>query len=103
MPVETAVDKTLAEMSDGFLLKPLLLKHKAEVKGMILTEYNEEEVMNGFREEALAEGIQKGIITTLIGLVADNLLSVREASKRANMSEKDFVELMHSHDFKSVV
>ena len=25
-----------------------MLKHKAEVKGMILTEYNEEEVMNGF-------------------------------------------------------
>lgn len=32
-----------------------MLKHKAEVKGMILTEYNEEEVMNGFKEEARDE------------------------------------------------
>ena len=61
---------------------------------MILTEYNEEEVMNGFREAAMEEGIRKGMISTLTGLVADNLLSICEASKRVNVSEDEFVQLM---------
>lgn len=67
------VDKTIAEIPECFVLKQLLLEHKAEVKGMILTEYNEEEIMNGFKEEAMEEGIKKGIISTLTALVADNL------------------------------
>ena len=61
---------------------------------MILTEYKEEEVMNGLKEEAMAEGIQKGIISTLCSLVADKLLSLSDASKRANVSEDEFVKLM---------
>lgn len=79
---------------NSFVLKQLLLEHKAEVKGMILTEYNEEEIMNGFKEEAMEEGIKKGMISTLTALVADNLLSIHEASKRANVSEDEFVKLM---------
>ena len=90
MPIETAIDKVLAEMSDGFQLKPLLLKHKAEVKGMILTEYNEEEVMNGFKEEAYMDGVVK----TLIDLVKEQLLSISDAAKKLNVSEIEFKRLM---------
>ena len=77
-------------MSDGFQLKPLLLKHKAEVKGMILTEYNEEEVMNGFKEEAYMDGVVK----TLIDLVKEHLLSISDAAKKLNVSEIEFKCLM---------
>ena len=35
-------------LRDVVKLFPLLLIQKAEVKGMILNEYNEEDVMNGF-------------------------------------------------------
>ena len=47
------------------------------------------------KEEAMEEGVRKGMLSTLTGLVADNLLSIREASQRANVSEDDFVKLMH--------
>ena len=43
---------SVLKMNTKQALKQFLLEHKAEVKGMILTEYNEEEVMNGFKEEA---------------------------------------------------
>ena len=52
-------------------LKEFLEVHRAEVIGMLLTEYNEAESMNLFREEGRAEGryaaldslVKKGIIT----------------------------------------
>lgn len=74
MAVEDAVDKTIAEIPDSFVLKQLLLEHKAEVKGMILTEYNEEEVMNGFIEEA-KEAEKIAFIKNLLSLgVADDII-----------------------------
>lgn len=97
MAREEAVDKTLAEIPENFLLRHILLKHKAEVKGMILTEYDEEDVMNGFREEGRQEGRQEGIISTLVGLVNDKLLSIQDASNRVNLSETEFKKLMESH------
>ena len=84
------VDKTIAEVSDSFVLKQFLLEHKAEVKGMILTEYNEEEVMNGFKEEAYMDGV----IKTLIDLVREQLLSISDAAKKLNVSEIEFKRLM---------
>ena len=38
-------------MPDDFFIKPFLMAHRAEVKGMLLTEYNEAETMELFREE----------------------------------------------------
>ena len=60
MPIENAVDKTITEMPDAFLLKTFLLKHKAEVKGMILTEYNELEHEEFVRTMERAEGKADG-------------------------------------------
>ena len=41
--LEEAIDKALTDMPDQFILKPFLAVHQAEVKGMLLTEYNEAE------------------------------------------------------------
>ena len=43
-----------------FLIKTFLETHKAEVKGMLLTEYNEAETMEMFREEGRKEGRGEG-------------------------------------------
>ena len=94
MSREEAIDKTLAEIPDSFQLRHLLLKHKAEVKGMILTEYDEEDVMNGFKEE----GRKEGIVSALVGLVNDKLLSIKDAAARLNLSEAEFVKLMNCTD-----
>ena len=43
--IEVAVDAAIDEMPDDFLIKKFLLKNKAEVKGMFLTEYDQEKVL----------------------------------------------------------
>ena len=48
MIVMNAVDRAVEEMQKESLLKPFLDAHKAEVKGMLLTEYNEAEAMRLF-------------------------------------------------------
>ncbi len=57
--VET-VDETLEAMPDDFVIKPFLMAHKAEVRDMLLTEYNEAEAMELFRKEGYDEGYNEG-------------------------------------------
>ncbi len=54
--LEQAVDKAVDEMPDDFRIKQVLIANRAEVKDMWLTEYNEEEVMQQFKEEGREEG-----------------------------------------------
>ena len=59
--VGKAVDQAITDMPDDFLIKPFLEAHRAEVKGMLLTEYNEAEAMELFREDGRKEGREEGI------------------------------------------
>ena len=56
--MSSAEDKAISEMPDDFVIKSFLEVHRAEVKGMLLTEYNEAEAMEMFKEEGRAEGLQ---------------------------------------------
>ena len=58
--LEAAIDKTLDSMPDSFLIKPFLEQHRAEVKNMLLTEYNEAETLEMFKRDYLAEGRAEG-------------------------------------------
>ena len=60
MDIEPAVDSALGMMPDSFLIKPLLVGNKAEVKGMVLTEFDEERVLAMTREEGREEGFEDG-------------------------------------------
>ncbi|MBQ9574379.1 MAG: hypothetical protein IJR27_03775 [Synergistaceae bacterium] len=64
MNLDQAVDSAIDEMPDDSLLEKFLLSHRAEVKGMYLTEYDEEkERMRALREgrnEGRAEGRNEG-------------------------------------------
>ena len=72
---------------------------------MCITEYDEAETMNGFKQEGIEEGIVKGRaigkeegkaeerISLLSGLVHDGLLSEANAAKRADMSVAEFRKL----------
>ena len=44
--------------------------------------------------ENFAEGKEEGVLTTLIGLVRDGILSIKDAALRANMSESAFKDVM---------
>lgn len=63
--MSSAIDKAISAMPDNYVIKPFLEAHRAEVKGMLLTEYNEAEQMELFKED----GRREGIIETLISLV----------------------------------
>ena len=54
--LESKIDRAITEMPDDFIIKPFLMAHRSEVKGMLLTEYNEAETMELFREEGRVDG-----------------------------------------------
>ena len=93
-----AVDKTLDSMPDDFVIKEFLIKNRAEVKHMCITEYDEEKVFDALRreereigrEEGREEGMAKGALLTLAGLIKDGILSITDAAKRADMSVEEF-------------
>ncbi len=65
MDIHMAVDKAIDAMPKDYLIRSFVIGNKAEVKTMCITEYNEVETMQMFkeegREEGLAEGFQQGI------------------------------------------
>ena len=85
-------------MPDGFVIKPFLLAHRSEVKGMLLTEYNEAATMELFREEGKKEGREEGkkegFIHALIRMVRRGKITEEEAAQEANMTKSEFVAEM---------
>ena len=55
--LEAAVDAALDEMPDEFVIKRFLLLNRAEVKGMFLTEYNQDKVLEQERRDSIKQGI----------------------------------------------
>ena len=53
--LEAAIDAAINEMPDEFLIKKFLLLNKAEVKGMFLTEYDQDKVLARERQEGINE------------------------------------------------
>jgi len=80
--------------------------NRAEVKVMLLTEYNEEKVLKNERKEGWkegkaegieegkvvgrAEGIAVGKVLAYADLVSDGLLTVDAAAKKAGMTADEF-------------
>ena len=60
MSAEYSIDTSIHDMPNLFTIKPFIVAHLAEVKGMLLTEYDEKETMELFREEGKAEGLAEG-------------------------------------------
>lgn len=70
--------------------------NRAEVKNMCLTEYNEAETMQMFKEEGLIKGREEGRIIELAALVNDGVITEQEAAGRMNMSVEEFREYAES-------
>ncbi|MCR4748295.1 MAG: hypothetical protein K5877_00620 [Lachnospiraceae bacterium] len=56
-----AVDKAIEVMPKDYIIRSFLISHKAEVMGMLDTEYNEEEVMELFKRDSFLEGKAEGL------------------------------------------
>ena len=94
MDVTKSINRAIDHMPAEFEIKLFLEKHRAEVVGMLLTEYNEAEAMELFREEGREEGLEKGreegTLETLVALVRKGLLTVRQAAEQAQLSDAEF-------------
>ena len=54
--LDVAVENAVRQLPAGSRIRKLLEEHMSEVKGMILTEYDEKATMDFLRNEALKEG-----------------------------------------------
>ena len=88
--LKEAVSAVISEMPEDWLIKPFLVKNREEVTVMCITEYDEERAIMEFREEGIEIGVEKGFLKALIGLVKDNILTLADAAKRANMTIEEF-------------
>ncbi len=60
MDIRSAVDKALKDMPKEFVIREFVELNRAEVTDMCLTEYNEAEVMQMFKNEAREDGLAEG-------------------------------------------
>ena len=93
MSAAEAVGEAIESMPDGFVIRPYLQAHKAEVRDMLLTEYNEAEAMELFREEGRAEGREEGREEATAGNLASLMrtlgLTARQAMDALGIPEAD--------------
>ncbi len=59
MPLEDAISRTIDEIPEDFLIRDLLIAHRAEVSDMLETEYNEEEVLKIVAEDERRRGAKQ--------------------------------------------
>lgn len=80
-----AIDATLRDMPTDFVIRPFLLAHKAEVRDMLLTEYNEAEAMELFREEGREENLRDN----LASLVRNAGFTLQQAMDALGVPERN--------------
>ena len=84
--LERAVELALSEMPDDFIIKKFLLANKAEVKGMFLTEWDQEKVLAQERRDSIKQGINQANERVAIDMLRENL-PISLISKISKLSE----------------
>ena len=59
-PLDVAINETVDYCIKHNILKKYLLKNKAEVVDMVLTEYDKEQAMKALRNESMEKGLEEG-------------------------------------------
>ena len=88
--MEKAVDKAVNECIKEGILAKFLSMHKAEVTGMILTDYDEEKTMAMFKREYRQDGFREG---EQIGRNLEKL-NIAMNMKAKGMSDKEIADLL---------
>ena len=71
MGIEAAVDRAIRDIPEDFEIREFLIGHRAEVKDMCITEYNEAKTMQMIREEGREEGDLKRAMKTASNMLKD--------------------------------
>ena len=91
MGIEEAVDRAIDDMPEDFVTRQFLIGHKAEVKDMCITEYNEAETLRMIREEGREEGREQGVMELLAKQVRAGDMSAEKAAQYAGISLEQFL------------
>ena len=94
MDVEEAVDTAVTYCIDHDILRDFLIKHRAEVKDVCITEYNEQVFINGIKEEGREEGLEQGRLLEIYHSVQEGDYSVERGAEKTGMSVAEFEEAM---------
>ena len=100
MEFEDAVDAAVTYCIEHNVLKTFLLKHRAEVKDVCITEYNEKSFVDGIRAEGRAEGREEGRLSEIFDSVQSEDYSVERGAQKANMSIPEFEKAMEAAGYK---
>ena len=84
--LDSAIDRAITDMPDDFVIKPFLMAHRAEVKGMLFTEYKEEEAMEMFKEEGRVEGQLEKAKQAALNLLRIGKLTLAEIAESVGLS-----------------
>ena len=93
--LEAAVDEALNEMPDGFIIRQLLDLHRAGVKKMFLTEYDEEKMKEQERKEAFADGVEEANQRTAEDMLRDGK-PLLEILKYSRLPEERILQIAKS-------
>lgn len=83
------------EMPDDFLIKKFLLKNKAEVKGMFLTEYDQGKVLAYEHLEDFERGIEKNQEQVATDMLKDDK-PLAEIMKYSRLAKEAIVKIANS-------
>ncbi len=90
LEIEEAVDQALRVMPKSFGIRKYLISNRAEVKDMLLTEYDEAKYMQMFKEE----GREEGKIAVLISLVQSGDLPMQKAAEKLGVTVEELEKMM---------
>ena len=91
--MEAAVHMAIRDLADDSPIKRLLLSMEAEVVYSCITEYDEQKVMNQFREEGLEEGRSRERIETALRMLKSGKFSVEEIAEYSSLSLEEVQKL----------
>lgn len=95
MELEEAVDTAVAYCINQDILRTFLIKHRAEVKDVCITEYNEKVFVNGIRQEGREEGREEERVTAIQNMIK---LGITEEQILKMYSKEDYEEATRCMD-----
>ena len=93
---EKTINETIRICMNRNVLKDYLESHKREVISIMMTLFEEEQIMKAYTKDILEQGIEQGIeqgrILQLIKLVESGDITVERAAQKAGMTVEEFKE-----------
>ena len=96
MNFENAVDAAVTYCIEHDVLRAFLLKHRAEVKDVCITEYDEKTFVDGIR----AEGRAEGRLSEIFDSVQAEDYGIERGAQKAGMSIPEFEKAMEAAGYK---